>query len=90
MVVGRLSYWEGNFWGAMLNFGRVNPNLIHTKWINFVPHKYLESVNVLPAVGLLHPLKYVVSNQHKEICIYNIQINVPTSIATCPNIGFCI
>ena len=25
MVVGRLlSYWEGNFSGAMLNFGRVN------------------------------------------------------------------
>ena len=24
MMVGRLvSYWEGNFWGAMLNFGRV-------------------------------------------------------------------
>ena len=30
MVVGRLlSYWEGNFSGAMLNFGGVNINKLH-------------------------------------------------------------
>ena len=38
MVVGRLlSYWEGNFSGAMLNFGRVNTEVFTLMTIHHVP-----------------------------------------------------
>ena len=54
MVVGRLlSYWEGNFSGAMLNFRRVLLNLqnIHAIW-----HEHIHQFNrVSLKTGIQHP-----------------------------------
>ena len=37
MVVGRpLSYWEGKFSGAVLNFGRVKPESIVKQFVSFI------------------------------------------------------
>ena len=68
----------------------VNLDLIHTSALCFFPHKYLESVNVLCVVRLLHPQNRSCPINTSVICTYNIQINVPTSTATYPNVGYCI
>ena len=46
MVVGRLlSYWEGNFSGAMLNFGWVNKKKTNKSWATFKTLTWHEPLN---------------------------------------------
>ena len=60
MVVGRLlSYWEGNFSGAMLNFGRV--------WIFFLTlfFPYIDPIKKSTIHVVKYPLRVAPSNSGK-------------------------
>ena len=63
MMVGRLlSYWEGNFSGAMLNLGRVKTKVLSYPIISF----FISVTKVATATGVDKPkLKYIICTHPK-------------------------